>query len=84
MQDFSNATIFLFICVKIHLPLPLPLQRNGRLQTDLYTKPTDELLYLHRGSSHPESTKRHYHMVWMCVRKESVQRRLPTGSTDRR
>ncbi|KAH3833478.1 hypothetical protein DPMN_106788 [Dreissena polymorpha] len=28
--------------------------------------------------------KKQYHMVWVCVRKESVQRRLPTGSTDRR
>ncbi|XP_052212044.1 uncharacterized protein LOC127831095 [Dreissena polymorpha] len=58
--------------------------RNGRLQTDLYTKPTDKHLYLHRDSSHPESTKKLYRMVWVCVRKESVQRRLPTGSTDRR
>ena len=32
--------------------------RNGRLQTDLYTKPTDKHLYLHRDSSHPESTKK--------------------------
>ncbi|KAH3733520.1 hypothetical protein DPMN_039949 [Dreissena polymorpha] len=58
--------------------------RNGRLQTDLYTKPTDKHLYLHRNSSHPESTKKRYHMVWVCVRKEFVQRRLPTGNTGRR
>ncbi|KAH3809194.1 hypothetical protein DPMN_137555 [Dreissena polymorpha] len=37
--------------------------RNGRLQTDLYTKPTDKHLYLHKDSSHPESTKKQYRMV---------------------
>ncbi|XP_060589365.1 uncharacterized protein LOC132744627 [Ruditapes philippinarum] len=32
--------------------------QNGILITDLYTKPTDKHLYLHKESSHPESTKR--------------------------
>ena len=32
--------------------------REGRLSTDLYTKPTDKHLYLRRDSSHPESTKK--------------------------
>lgn len=32
--------------------------QNGILITDLYTKPTDKHLYLHKNSSHPESTKK--------------------------
>ena len=66
---------------KLEFPDTVTSIRNGRLQTDLYTKPTDKHLYLHRDSSHPESTK---NMVWVCVRRKSVQRRLTTGSTDRR
>ena len=30
--------------------------RDGSLITDLFTKPSDKHLYLHRDSSHPEST----------------------------
>lgn len=32
--------------------------QEGVLKTDLYTKPTDKHLYLHKESSHPESTKK--------------------------
>jgi len=31
---------------------------NGTIQTDLYTKPTDQHLYLHSKSDHPSSMKR--------------------------
>ncbi|KAH3689516.1 hypothetical protein DPMN_192205 [Dreissena polymorpha] len=32
--------------------------RTGRLVSDLYTKPTDRDLYLHKDSSHTKSTKK--------------------------
>ncbi|KAH3862220.1 hypothetical protein DPMN_025186 [Dreissena polymorpha] len=32
--------------------------RKGRLVSDLYNKPTDRHLYLHKDSSHNESTKK--------------------------
>ncbi|KAH3827848.1 hypothetical protein DPMN_129791 [Dreissena polymorpha] len=32
--------------------------RTGRLVSDLYTKPTDRHLYVHKDSSHTESTKK--------------------------
>ncbi|KAH3825718.1 hypothetical protein DPMN_127599 [Dreissena polymorpha] len=32
--------------------------RTGRLVSDLYTKPTDKHLYLHKDSSHTESTQK--------------------------
>ena len=31
--------------------------RNGRLETTVYSKPTDGHLYLHNDSCHPRSTK---------------------------
>ncbi|XP_052259629.1 uncharacterized protein LOC127863996 [Dreissena polymorpha] len=35
----------------------MTLIRTGRLVTDVYTKPTDRHLYMHKDSSHTESTK---------------------------
>ncbi|KAH3870360.1 hypothetical protein DPMN_033542 [Dreissena polymorpha] len=32
--------------------------QRGRLVSELYTKPTDRHLYLHKDSSHTESTKK--------------------------
>ncbi|GFR92965.1 hypothetical protein ElyMa_004366300 [Elysia marginata] len=54
--------------------------KDGRLETDLYSKPTDTFNYLHWGSCHPHDTKRSipYSLAFRLVRTCSTEEALNT------
>jgi hypothetical protein len=73
-SDFSHSQIpFLDVMVSL---------KNGLLETDLYSKPTDTFNYLHWSSCHPSHTKKSipyglaFRLVRICSNVDTLNSRL--------